>query len=417
MAKYLDDTGLGRVWAKVLAKLQNYIPKSGGQLQYDATLTSYNETTKARLAPGGLDLYMSTTGGWARGINVYNSDGTTLYGGFSVYGNADNPSYCYIGESYNSQTATKFYPDGHVVLGGTASSSAEPTAGTHLTPKSYVDAQITETAKSYLPLAGGTVTGDLFLSKGYNVTSSMIGSGSDVSGFVKICTINLTHTFVDAPVVIEIAQRGRVDTSKLTVRFLNTSSLDPAVRSFCHTGSIAAYIYHADTSVYEIYVEKTSANDRIQVVDYTCTDYNKSRMTVTWDGKSQVSAIPDGAIQSTFAGVLGDTGWVAMANNASRVSSGTIQYRQYGKTFAIRGTRVTLASDLTVTSPAPQFLASTGVDFTGVTCAGIGRTYAGDTVYLTATKYSGDNILSAFAMGSSVAAGSTMDFVVTGFVD
>lgn len=117
-----------------------------------------------------------------------------------------------------------------------------------------------------------------------------------------------------------------------------------------------------------------------------------------------------------------DSGWVTM-ENSSLITSGTIQYRTFGNQLFIRGDSVVLKSQLSVSSNAPQSLASTTRSFANAKCKGVAVVKGtssptqGHSALLEAVKYSSDNILSAFAIGSSIPPGATLDFMISGFIN
>lgn len=123
-------------------------------------------------------------------------------------------------------------------------------------------------------------------------------------------------------------------------------------------------------------------------------------------------------LDSTVAAAqtLTDSGWVAMTVEGY-AKSGTVKYRTYGKQITITGS-VVLKNDIATSYPAPQYIASTTFDFSKIVgCSGVGRSSSGVGAYVTVENYSGDNIVSVYALGSGIAAGATLYFTITGFID
>lgn len=116
------------------------------------------------------------------------------------------------------------------------------------------------------------------------------------------------------------------------------------------------------------------------------------------------------------AKTLTDSGWVAMTVEGY-AKSGTVKYRTYGKQITITGS-VILKNDIATSYPAPQYIASTTFDFSkSVGCSGVGRSSSGVGAYVTVENYNGDNLVCVYALGSKIAAGSTLYFTITGFID
>ena len=117
------------------------------------------------------------------------------------------------------------------------------------------------------------------------------------------------------------------------------------------------------------------------------------------------------------ADTLTDSGWVAMTVEG-HAKSGTVKYRTYGKQITITGRSVVLKTDIATSYPAPQYIASTTFDFSKIVgCSGVGRSSSGVGAYVAVENYSGDNLVSVYALGSKIAAGSTLYFTITGFID
>ncbi|WP_276686777.1 hypothetical protein [Ruminococcus callidus] len=116
------------------------------------------------------------------------------------------------------------------------------------------------------------------------------------------------------------------------------------------------------------------------------------------------------------AKTLTDSGWVAMTVEGY-AKSGTVKYRTYGKQITITGS-VVLKNDIATSYPAPQYIASTTFDFSKIVgCSGVGRSSSGVGAYVTVENYNGDNLVCVYALGSKIAAGSTLYFTITGFID
>lgn len=119
---------------------------------------------------------------------------------------------------------------------------------------------------------------------------------------------------------------------------------------------------------------------------------------------------------TSIATTLTDSGWVAMTVEGY-AKSGTVKYRTYGKQIMITGS-VVLKNDIATSYPAPQYIASTTFDFSSIVgCSGVGRSSSGVGAYVTTENYGGENLVCVNALGSKIAAGSTLNFTITGFID
>ena len=155
---------------------------------------------------------------------------------------------------------------------------------------------------------------------------------------------------------------------------------------------------------------------------------NGRYQTWTSDFKNQ-TAEPEGTaadiayydqafLTSTVAAAttLTDSGWVAMTLG-SYAASGTVQYRTYGKQITITG-KIVLKTEIKPTPNAPQAIANATLDFSKIKrCSGCGRSSTGIGIYVQAERYSDSDIVDVFSIGSNIAAGATLYFTITGFID
>jgi hypothetical protein len=176
---------------------------------------------------------------------------------------------------------------------------------------------------------------------------------------------------------------------------------------------------------YGIYVYQSSIQwGRIKVrVLESCGTSSSWTMTLSNNSTKESSFTPtatgkDGSTvaKAKEADTLTDSGWVAMTVEGY-AKSGTVKYRTYGKQITITGS-VVLKNDIATSYPAPQYIASTTFDFSKIVgCSGVGRSSSGVGAYVAVENYNGDNLVSVYALGSKIAAGSTLYFTITGFID
>lgn len=174
---------------------------------------------------------------------------------------------------------------------------------------------------------------------------------------------------------------------------------------------------------WDLIIAKSEAWDSVQILD--CQPASHISVTFT---NVHISTLPSTAITSTVyeramvtstvaaAKTLTDSGWVAMTVEGY-AKSGTVKYRTYGNQITITG-NVVLKNDIATSYPAPQYIASTTFDFSKIVgCSGVGRSSSGVGAYVTVKNYNGDNLVCVYALGSKIAAGSTLYFTITGFID
>lgn len=200
------------------------------------------------------------------------------------------------------------------------------------------------------------------------------------------------------------------------------------------TKACGVTVYRVDCSSVKVKVIPT-AHDTYTVWAYMPWGYWNGNYAVYGKYKSWTyqyliqSEEPEGAAADTAyydqafltstvaaAKTLTDSGWVAMTVEGY-AKSGTVKYRTYGKQIMITGS-VVLKNDIATSYPAPQYIASTTFDFSKIVgCSGVGRSSSGVGAYVAVENYNGDNLVSVYALGSKIAAGSTLYFTITGFID
>ena len=112
---------------------------------------------------------------------------------------------------------------------------------------------------AYLPLTGGTITGDLKLDpRGYYITTN--GANGGTGGFYLFARIKITDAYQNSPITFILTERGQPGQMYLSVGFSNSSTSDPELYYFRYRGiNYGAYIRKNTTSIWDIYVRKEEA--------------------------------------------------------------------------------------------------------------------------------------------------------------
>lgn len=192
------------------------------------------------------------------------------------------------------------------------------------------------------------------------------------------------------------------------------------VRSGFEDGDVVAVAKGNDYSLYVYNRNPQWGRIKIRVLESggTSSDWDMtlaSNFTKESTAPTPTIVASDGCTVAN-AKTLTGSGWVAMTVEGY-AKSGTVKYRTYGKQITITGS-VVLKNDIATSYPAPQYIASTTFDFSKIVgCSGVGRSSSGVGAYVTVENYNGDNLVCVYALGSKIAAGSTLYFTITGFID
>ena len=270
-------------------------------------------------------------------------------------------------------------------------------------------------------------TADIVIPRSTKYMNASSGTGGQ-TGYVKVATFTVKSQYTNMPTVVRYRNRHTMPV-ELIFRFKNQSKVDPELEFILQVveltdyGYKEAYLYKSATSTWDLIIAKSEAWDSVQILDCQQAD----GVSVTFEN-THVSTVPSTAIRATVytramvtstvaaANTLTDSGWVAMTVEGY-AKSGTVKYRTYGKQITITGS-VALKNDIATSYPAPQYIASTTFDFSKIVgCSGVGRSSSGVGAYVAVENYNGDNLVCVYALGSKIAAGSTLYFTITGFID
>lgn len=270
-------------------------------------------------------------------------------------------------------------------------------------------------------------TADIVIPRSTKYMNASSGTGGQ-TGYVKVATFTVKSQYTNMPTVVRYRNRHTMPV-ELIFRFKNQSRVDPELEfilqvvELTNYGYKEAYLYKSAASTWDLIIAKSEAWDSVQILDCQQAD----GVSVTFEN-THVSTVPSTAIRATeytramvtstvaAAKTLTDSGWTAMTVEGY-AKSGTVKYRTYGKQITITGS-VVLKNDIATSYPAPQNIASTSFDFSKIVgCSGVGRSSSGVGVYVKVENYNGDNLVCVYALGSKIAAGSTLYFTITGFID
>lgn len=159
----------------------------------------------------------------------------------------------------------------------------------------------TEQFTKYLPLTGGTMTGNITAKGGTTVHHAAANAGS--AGFLKIAQFKVTGTYQNSPIVIELSSRGREVTCTLYIYFSPVNNSDPSSANIYYTGAdYDVYIHKSATSTFELYVHKSENYDQIDVIRYHKPTYMNG-VRVTWTD-TYSNSVPSGAVKAILKGTV-----------------------------------------------------------------------------------------------------------------
>ena len=118
-------------------------------------------------------------------------------------------------------------------------------------------------------------------------------SGTDgQAGFVKVCRIVITGTYMSSPIEIDYAQRHRPTVTTLVIKFYAGNSTDPSVEYFGYDGSdTLAFLAKAETSTWDLYIQKSEGWDNISIVGLRMPHHADELAKITWTNEL-VTTIP-----------------------------------------------------------------------------------------------------------------------------
>ena len=138
----------------------------------------------------------------------------------------------------------------------------------------------------------------------YMPYSANLYGQTQTAGFTRIARVTITGNNLSAPIKFDVTRRTDGSSFALYLLFNNESSTDPAFTSFyydTYSGSVNnrpdAFVYKADTSIWDVYVRKAIVNDYMTVIT-TLPRYDQTRCDISYTN-ALMSSVPSGAIAAT----------------------------------------------------------------------------------------------------------------------
>ena len=193
-----------------------------------------------------------------------------------------------------SQFHDKVTMDGALEVGTTTTLNNTLSVSGATTLKDTLTVEKAATLKNNLSITGVTKT-----TGGHYVHDA---SGTSVTaGYVNVATIKISGSYQNVPLIFEIADRGRKESSTLYIQFANVDSSDPDLYNFTYTGpDHECWLYKASTSTWHLYVKKSENYGNINILRYEKAAYNSS-IAVSWTNVG-ATAVPSGSIRATIGG-------------------------------------------------------------------------------------------------------------------
>ncbi|MDY2726205.1 MAG: hypothetical protein SOV36_05245, partial [Anaerostipes faecalis] len=154
-----------------------------------------------------------------------------------------------------------------------------------------------------------------------NVVYHKCTSSGGVAGYFHIARCFIKAKYANQPITMTITNRGKQNSS-MTLIFTNDNSTDPSVAKFQKIGDAVFYIAKADTSTWDLYVQKSESYDSLAVIDFSMGSY-ASKFTWTWMDKTITSAISGWISATQLAGMYTiDTTSGGTSGSNSLITSG-----------------------------------------------------------------------------------------------
>lgn len=153
-------------------------------------------------------------------------------------------------------------------------------------------------------------------------------AGPGTNGYILACIIKVLSTWANQPICFKLLQKER--NGEIKILFANVDSVDPYIKYLYQSGNINAYIYKADTSTWNLYIQKQESYDYIDIVELYTGDYSDNRIKIIWKDEIATS-LPTGYIKADIDKYSIDN-TIPLYNNTSG-TNGTITLSESARNF------------------------------------------------------------------------------------
>ena len=261
-------------------KSTNFFANPSTGEMFSDIFTSQSSTRHTSLFTSGIKLVTDSSSASTMGMKYYTADGATLIGEFGMYAstNATKVDYAYIGKSYEDKWLN-----------------------------------ITEDNTDF---SGSIYVPHRIINKGKACSTS---AGSGAAGYYCIAQFKITSTYLDAPIEIEVCDRGKPSLTTFSIRFANENSTDPSVSSLTYRGfGLTAYICKSATSTWQLWVQANGTYSAITIHSIKCS--YMSKMTISYpetylsNSNFETAIASGGSLATNTMAIVGTTYRVGAAS-------------------------------------------------------------------------------------------------------
>ncbi len=126
-------------------------------------------------------------------------------------------------------------------------------------------------------------------------------SSGGISGYFYFARCVIVANYCNKPISFTITNRG-IDQTDVELRFVNNSGTDPNVSILKKNGKANVYIVKADTSTWDLYVQKTESYDNATFTRFNMNGYD-NKFTWTWKDQT-VTSLPSNYIAAVGTGEI-----------------------------------------------------------------------------------------------------------------
>ena len=146
---------------------------------------------------------------------------------------------------------------------------------------------------------------------------------SGTTGYVGFCTIKVTGSYANRPILFELRNRGKQSTN-VSLCFSNVNSNDPTLSHIQRDGGINVWAYKSATSTWILIAEKSEGYDTIYVNDFSNDGNN---VAISWSN-IHYSSLPTSNI--TSATLLAGKIEKSVVDNAAKTATNYLNFSSSG---------------------------------------------------------------------------------------